>query len=304
MEPAPAAKPLAAPSAAAAPVPAPALAAVDRRLELRERLAVVLVVQTGGVLFLLALLFMWSMAALEFAWLFAGAGQRPAVWLLVAGVILLVAAEQYPGLNPFGLVPAVLVLAALTWHLVDYERGAPLAGTDFAITLAGIFYLGWLGRYFVSLRALPDGLWWLLTVLPSVWLADAGAYAFGRAFGRRFFHAPMAPRLSPKKTWEGFVGSVVIGGLGGGLLALCFTVALGPESLLTWRTGMLVGGLVGLLGPLGDLGVSMIKRQMGVKDSGSLLAGHGGALDRVDSWLVAGTVGYFFVRLLTSLAGR
>ncbi|MEP7355669.1 MAG: phosphatidate cytidylyltransferase [Anaerolineales bacterium] len=296
---------------AAKPAASPAAAGTDRRLELRDRLAVtillvpfvLLVVQAGGILFLLALLFMWSMAALEFAWLFAGAGQRPAVWLLVGGVILLVAAEQYPVLNPLGLVPAALVIAALTWHLVDYERGtAPLAGTDFAITLAGIFYLGWLGRYFVSLRALPDGLWWLLTILPSVWLADTGAYAFGRAFGRRFFRSPMAPRLSPKKTWEGYVGSVIFGALGGGILALSFTVALGPASLLNWRSGALVGGLVGLFGPLGDLGVSMIKRQMGVKDSGALLAGHGGALDRVDSWLVAGAVGYYFVRLLASLA--
>ena len=68
--------------------------------------------------------------------------------------------------------------------------------------------------------------------------------------------------------------------------------------------GTLVGGLVGLFGPLGDLGVSMLKRQMGVKDSGALIAGHGGALDLVDSWLVAGTVGYYFVRLLASLAGQ
>jgi phosphatidate cytidylyltransferase len=246
---------------------------------------------------------MWSMAALEFAWLFAGAGQRPAVWLLVGGVILLVAAEQYPVLNPMGLVPGGLVLAALTWHLVDYERGAPLAGTDFAITLAGIFYLGWLGRYFVALRAAPDGLWWLLTVLPSVWLADTGAYVFGRLFGRRFFAAPMAPRLSPKKTWEGFIGSIVFGALGGSLLALAFTIALGPASLLNWRTGLAAGGLVGLVAPAGDLGVSMFKRQMGVKDAGALLAGHGGALDRVDSWLVAGAVGYYFVLFLTQLAG-
>ena len=117
-------------------------------------------------------------------------------------------------------------------------------------------------RDLVALRALPDGLWWLLTVLPSMWLADTGAYTFGRLFGRRFFRSPMAPRLSPKKTWEGFVGSIVFGALGGGILALSFTVALGPTSLLNWRTGAMVGGLVGLIGPLGDLGVSMLKRQL------------------------------------------
>ena len=196
------------------------------------------------------------------------------------------------------------MLAALTWHLVDYERGAATAGTDFAITLAGMFYIGWLGRYFVLLRTLPDGLWWLLTILPSIWLADTGAYAFGRLFGRRFIDRPMAARLSPKKTWEGFAGSVLIGALGGSIMATCWSLAAGPHSLLNWGSGALVGGLGGLVGQVGDLGVSMFKRQMGVKDTGTLLAGHGGALDRIDSWLVAGTLGYYFVLLLTGLAGR
>ena len=94
--------------------------------------------------------------------------------------------------------------------------GAPKAGTDFVVTLAGIFYLGLLGGCFIALRAAPDGVWWLITVLGSVFLADTGAYSFGRLFGRRFIHRPFAPRLSPKKTWEGFVGSVVIGALPSG----------------------------------------------------------------------------------------
>jgi phosphatidate cytidylyltransferase len=296
MEPAPAVKPPAAPEA-------------DRRLELRERLAVaillvpfvLLAVADGGRLYLLALLFILSMAALEFGGLFGAGPQRPALPLLVAGVGLLVAAEQFPALNPLGLLPTVLILAALTWHLVDYERGAPTAGTDFVITLGGIFYLGWLGRYFVELRDLPDGLWWLLTVLGSIWLADTGAYTFGRLFGRRVIHRPMAPRLSPRKTWEGYAGSVLIGALAGGLLGSFFRLGAGPHSLLSWQTGGVLGALVGLLGPVGDLGVSMFKRQMGVKDTGSLLAGHGGALDRIDSWLVAMTVGYYYVQLLASL---
>jgi phosphatidate cytidylyltransferase len=293
MEPAPAVRPPAAPEA-------------DKRLELQDRLAVtillipfvLLAVADGEWLYLLALLAILIAAAFEFGALFALAAQRPAMPLLLAGVGLLVVSERFPALNPLGLLPAVLILAALTWHLVDYERGAPRSGTDFVISLGGIFYLGWLGRNFVALRDSPDGLWWLLTVLGSIWLADTGAYTFGRLFGRRFIHQFMAPRLSPRKTWEGFAGSALVGALAGALLGTFFRLGAGSNSLLSWQTGAVLGALAGLLGPVGDLGVSMFKRQMGVKDTGALLAGHGGALDRIDSWLVAITVGYYYVQLL------
>jgi phosphatidate cytidylyltransferase len=217
--------------------------------------------------------------------------------LVLAGVLLFIAAEQFPALNPSGALLALLILAPLTWHLVDYERGTATAGVDFAVTVGGIFYLGGLGRYFVALRSLPDGLWWLVATLTSMWMADTGAYAVGRLVGRH----RMAPRLSPKKTWEGYVGSVLGGGLCGGLLSVAWGLGAGPASLLNWQTGAVLGLLVGALGPIGDLGVSMLKRQIGVKDTGSLLAGHGGALDRIDSWLVAVTLGYYYVLLLTRL---
>lgn len=280
----------------------------DKQAELRDRLAVsalllpfvFLIVQVGSWLFLIALLAILLTAATEFGGLFVAVHHRPAVPVIVAGTALLVASEQYPALNPWGGLPVLVVLAAITWHLVDYELGAPASGTDFAITLGGIFYLGGLGRYFVALRAGPDGLWWLLTVLGAVFLADTGAYTFGRLFGRRFIHRPFAPRLSPKKTWEGFAGSVFVGAVGGGLLAFCWRIAAGPASLLSWQTGSLLGALVGAFGQLGDLAVSMLKRQAGVKDTGAVMAGHGGALDRIDSWLVVMAVGFYYVQLLAA----
>ncbi len=299
MEPGPAVRPAATPEA-------------DKQAELRDRLAVsvlllpfvFLLVQLGGWLYLIAVLVILLFATVEFGGMFITMHQRPAVPLLVAGVALMVSAVQVPAINLAGGLPVLIVLAALTWHLVDYERGAPAAGTDFAVTLAGIFYLGLLGRCFVALRAAPDGLWWLLTVLGSVFLADTGAYSFGRMFGHRFIHRPFAPRLSPKKTWEGFAGSVLIGSLGAGLLALIWQLVVGPTSYLNWQSGAVLGALVGLFGQLGDLGVSMFKRQAGVKDTGALMAGHGGALDRIDSWLVAMAVGYYYVQLLAIVFAR
>ncbi len=306
MDPAPAAEPAGVPKAQAAE--ASRAAAQDRHAELLDRVAItvvlaplfVLAVHTGGLLFLALISLLLGLAAWEFGKLFVARQHRPARVLLVAGVLLLLGSAQYPALNPSGLLLALLILVPLTWHLVDFERGAPSAGTDFTITVGGLFYLGWLGRYFIALRALPDGAWWVLAALTSMWLADTGAYVFGRLFGRRL----LAPRLSPNKTWEGYFGSALSGGVGGGLLSLFWALGAGPGSALTWQTGALLGLLVGALGPLGDLGVSMLKRENRVKDTGSLLAGHGGALDRIDSWLVAVTVGYYFALAATYFLNR
>jgi phosphatidate cytidylyltransferase len=256
------------------------------------------VIDVGGWFYALAVLVIFLLASREYAHLFRTGGHRPAEPLIVGLSLWLIAAEYLPALNPGGVLIAIAVVAPLVWHLVDYEHGAHASGTDFAVTVAGIFYLGGLGRYFVALRALPpDGKWWVLAVITSVWLADTTAYAVGRALGRH----KMAPRLSPKKTWEGFAGSVLGGALCSGALSLLWHFAAGQSSLLNWQTGAALGALVGVVGQVGDLGVSMLKRQIGVKDSGALLAGHGGALDRMDSWIVAVTVGYFFALLVQAL---
>ncbi len=273
---------------------------------MRERLPVSIlliplamwVIGAGHEFYLLGVLVIFWLAANEYVTLFQHGQYRPARPLIVGGALLMIVARDWSAINPSGLLFGLAVLAPLTWHLIDYERGAPASGSDFTITVGGIFYLGWLGGYFIALRDLPDGLWWLVTVLPSMWLADTGAYAFGNLFGRH----KMTPRLSPKKTWEGFAGSVLIGALGGGVLAACWHIGAEPGSLVTWQNGLIVGALVGALGPLGDLGVSMLKRQIGVKDASNLLYGHGGALDRMDSWLVAVPVGYYFVLVLQALA--
>ncbi len=132
---------------------------------------------------------------------------------------------------------SLMILAAMTYHLVDYERGRDQAATDFAITLAGIFYIGWLGAYLISVRELPDGMWWLLIILPAVWLADSAAYLVGSRIGRH----KMTKRLSPKKSWEGYIGGVVAGVLGGAGLAALMQALAAPGSAITWPRGALLG---------------------------------------------------------------
>lgn len=250
------------------------------------------VVALGGPVYAALVGVILFLAAREYGRFFQAGGQRPAGALILAGAPALALSRALPSLVP--AVLAAVILAALLWHLIDFERGAPAAGTDFAVTLGGILYLGWMGGYLIELRQAPDGLWWTATVLSGIWLADTAAYAAGRRFGRR----PLAPRLSPKKTWEGFAGGIMGSAVGTGVLALVWGLGAGPGSLVDWPAGVLLGAVAGVVGPVGDLGISMLKRQTGVKDSGHVIAGHGGVLDRIDSWLVGVPVGFYGVLLL------
>lgn len=246
------------------------------------------VIAAGGIFYLVAIASLLGLAALEYVQIFRRGGYRPAAPLVLAGVVGLVVLRHFgtPGFEGGWL--AGVILAAMAVHLVEYERGRAEAGTDLTVTLAGVLYLGWLGAYFISLRALPEGKWWVLMALPAIWFTDGGAYLIGRRWGRR----KLAPRLSPHKTWEGYLAGVLAGALGTALLGGIWRVGAGPETLIApWR-GALLGLVLAVAAPLGDLGASMIKRQAGVKDSGRLFPGHGGALDRIDTWLWAVALGY------------
>ena len=269
---------------------------------LRQRVLVVVVLlpvglwvfAVGGWVFAAAMALVVGLASLEYGRLFGRDGRRPSVGILVAGSAGLVLARQGWGFEQTAVILATAALLAMTWHLVDFERGAAHSGTDFGLTLGGVAYLGVVGAYLVSLRNTDAGLWWLLISLPSVWIGDTAAYFVGRAYGRH----KMAPRLSPKKSWEGYAAGVVAAGLAGAALAAAFVRWAGPDIPITPADGLILGMVLGLITPLGDLGISMMKRELQVKDTGSLLPGHGGVLDRIDSWLWAGVLGYYLALLL------
>jgi phosphatidate cytidylyltransferase len=110
----------------------------------------------------------------------------------------------------------------------------------------------------------------------------------------------LSPRLSPKKTWEGYFGGILVAVILTPLLVVLLRLVAGPDSAITPLRGIWVGLVMGIIPTLGDLGESMIKRQRGVKDSGNLLPGHGGAFDRIDSWLWAVVIGYYMIVWLWS----
>jgi phosphatidate cytidylyltransferase len=250
-----------------------------------------LIIFMGGWVFAGFVALVLGLAAWEFGQLFRVSGFQPAIAVLALGAAGIALGRAFDGFTSAPWILALLVLVTMTYHLIAYERGRDQAGTDFAVTLAGWVYLGWLGAYLISIRDLPEGQWWLLTVLPSVWLADSGAYFIGRSLGRH----KLSPRLSPKKTWEGYLGGIVAGTAGTvGLVAL-WGVWAGPAFAITQPQAALLGFLLSSITTLGDLGESMIKRQAGAKDSSNLLPGHGGVFDRIDSWLWAAPIGYYFL---------
>lgn len=210
-------------------------------------------------------------------------------------VLLLVGAPVYatnifwPEAVPWVLsLAAIFVFIASMVHIPETEKGM-----EAAMRLgAGLIYVPLLFSFTVLVRALPDGLSWVFLTLFVTWAGDTGAYFAGRAFGR----TKLFERVSPKKTWEGAVGGFIFS-----IAFACgFKVLLLPS--LTWGQAILLGALLDVVGVLGDLVESMFKRAFGVKDSGWIMPGHGGILDRIDSLLFTGPLTWVLVTQVFKLA--
>ncbi len=249
-----------------------------------------LLIAWGGWVFAGAVALILAWAGVEYARLFRAAGVHASPLLVGVGAALLTLARQLDGFASAPLVLTALTLVTMAYHLTAYERGRDPAAGDFAATLGGMLYIGWLGAYWVSLRNLPHGVWWFLLVLPAIWIADAAAYLVGVRFGRH----RLTRRVSPNKTWEGYLGGILVTPPLSALLAALWG-QLGGGASLTPLAGAWLGLAMAALSTLGDLGESMIKRQAGVKDSGNLLPGHGGVFDRIDSWLWGVPIGYYLI---------
>lgn len=193
---------------------------------------------------------------------------------------------------------ALLLCQALHWPLVwgllagllVVVIGAVVLGREAksfegAMTTAWVsVYIGLLFQFLIALRALDGGRRLVVLFFGIIWVTDAVAFFVGRHFGR---HKLMV-HVSPKKTWEGT--------LGGGLSALVLGIVTAPLAHLTWVEGALFALVVSAMGVVGDLLESQFKRYTGVKDSGGLLPGHGGILDRFDSALLALPFAYYLLR--------
>lgn len=164
--------------------------------------------------------------------------------------------------------------AVFVWCVLD-SNGLPAMRSGSAAVFV-VAYVPFLASFLVLALTQPDGEWRVFLAVAAVVASDTGGYIAGVLWGRH----PLAPTVSPKKSWEGFAGSVV---LACGASVAIVTLALG----MAWWFGLVIGVLASLAAVFGDLGESLIKRDLGLKDMGSVLPGHGGVLDRVDALLVA-----------------
>ena len=247
----------------------------------------------GGVYYFVLITIFLVGSAWEFVRLYRAVQYEPHEILTIGGVLAIATARVF-FVELTSVLFAALIMLAMTVHLVAFERGRDQAALDFCVTVAGIVYLGWLGSYLLDLRNLDLGVWWLMLVLPIVWGGDTGAYSIGAAYGKH----KMTPRLSPKKSWEGYFAGVFTSMIIGAFFAYAFS-SLGPRplsGLINPLQGILLGLVIGAVVPLGDLGESMIKRQSGLKDSSNIFPGHGGFLDRIDSWIWGAVIGYFAIQ--------
>jgi phosphatidate cytidylyltransferase len=244
----------------------------------------------------LASLFLWRPAFLgvvvvavsigcwELARAMRSTGVNPPLVPLVAGGALMagLAWWGHGDALTFGLV--VTVLAVMVWRLTDGPGGY---GRDVTAATLIAVYVPFLGGFAALLASPADGDLRVLAMLAGVVLSDTGGYVAGVLFGK---HA-MAPLVSPKKSWEGLAGSMVAGAVGGALLLFfLFEVPL-------WL-GALFGLAVSAAAVLGDLGESLVKRDLGVKDMSNLLPGHGGLMDRLDSIVFAAPTAYVLLVLM------
>lgn len=199
-----------------------------------------------------------------------------------------------------GSALAVAIMASLAWEVVRKDREHQLI--NWSLTLSGAAYVGWTLAHFVLLRDLDHplergltsflrfdaGAVWIFLVFAVTIVGDTGAYVVGKRFGRH----RMTPYVSPNKSWEGAIGGMIAASIAGTLAVAILGL---PVSL---GVGFLLGIVGSLAGQFGDLAESLIKRQIGVKDSGNLIPGHGGLLDRIDSLLFTAPVVYYLAVLL------
>lgn len=219
-------------------------------------------------------------------------GMTSAIIPIVVGTIAIVIGSYLAGQLDQDTIPSntlllgalgLTVLASLIWRM---PGGSENFVKDAAASLFIICYLPLMGSFAALMLAADLGRERLITLLLCVIASDIGGYAVGVLFGRH----PMAPKISPKKTWEGFAGSVTAGILVG---VACAVYLLHVSPLV----GVLLGAVLVSFGACGDLIESLIKRDVGIKDMSSFLPGHGGVMDRLDSLLIAGPVGWLVMYL-------
>lgn len=224
-----------------------------------------------------------TLGSLEFYRMASRSKIRPLTYFGVAWVLLLVLSPHcpYTFTTPFLITSGIVI--SLIWLLFRSPREE--AFNNWAWTMAGILYVGWMLSHWIDLRSLEAGKEWVFWAMFTTIASDTAAFFCGRAWGRH----SLASTISPAKTWEGAIGGLLAGIIVSLILSIVFSLPLNY-----WQMALL-GAVISIFAQLGDLVESLLKRNTGTKDSGKLLPGHGGILDRIDSFMFTGVVVYYCV---------
>jgi len=242
----------------------------------------------GGWVYTVSIALILSIAILEFIDLFTKDKYHPNSYLPVIGTICIIFFTYLD--NPV-FISFVYVLTILTIFLLtifNYKRNEKTSAFDLLIEMAALLFITYLGSYLIKIRFLPNGLFWIMISIIPAAIGDAGAYFAGSLFGKH----KLAQNLSPNKTVEGYIGGVFSAMLTGYALGLIANL-YAPNITVTAST--LIGCITGILSPFGDLSKSIFKRQFNRKNTGNIIPGHGGILDRIDTWLWAGPIAYYLI---------
>jgi len=230
------------------------------------------------------LIAIWGLlAAYEFYRLVGVSGVRSLTVFGLLFTVLIIISPHCPSPLAAPLLVTMAVVLPLIW-LVLRQR-VEGAFTGWAWMVAGFLYVGWMLSFLIALR-FEAGRNWAFFAFFTTFGSDSAAYFIGRALGRH----RLAPRISPHKSWEGAIGGVV----GAMAMSLLFTLSTPLHISLSIGQGLVLALLVSVFGQIGDLAESLLKRNTGVKESSTVIPGHGGFLDRMDSVVFAGVVVYLY----------
>jgi phosphatidate cytidylyltransferase len=212
--------------------------------------------------------------------------EPPSICLGLIWTLALVLRPHYQDTGALPLVITLILVISLTWLLCQSPRQE--AFRNWAWTIAGAFYLGWMLGYWIDLNTLVFGKEIVFLAILTTFINDIGAFCTGKVKGK---HA-LAPSISPGKTWEGALGGL-LSALVGAVVIFAVINSLTPLPF-TYSQVLLLGCLISVFAQTGDLVESLLKRNTNIKDSGKLLPGHGGILDRLDSIIFVGPVIYYY----------
>jgi len=252
------------------------------------------IIYSGGWLFFFVLLLLLTIGCYEYARMAFGANSYPQMALLTFTVWLVLLAEYFqfsPGYEFYVYLSFFFLLAYSLW---GYEKRQGIFPANHLMKMMlGFIIIGWMGRYLFVVRSLDEAGNAFLLIMFAIWAADVGAYMFGSLIGR----TKIAPNTSPGKSVEGYLSGIVFSCV----MTPLFGLLLFPN-YLTLHV-ILIALILSIGVPLGDLGMSMLKRQAGVKDYGGIIPGHGGVMDRLDTILWGIVPGYYLIILITNSVG-